>query len=64
MKRLHRATVRTVKRWIKPLRLRWIDYQRAASKRELEYLHQLECNEHHYQVCLSVRRDRIAKDQA
>ncbi len=64
MKRLLRAAKRTYRRITRPLRLRWIDYQAAASVRELAYLRQLECDEHFYQVQLSVRRDRIEKGHA
>ncbi len=70
-RRLLRAAKRTVKRLVRPLRLRWIDYQRACSARELQRLLdmrddllQLEACEHFHQVQLSMRRDRIAKGHA
>lgn len=64
MKHLFRAIVRPVKRLLRPLRLRWIDFQAEASKRELAYLQQLECNEHHFQVQLEVRRQQIERGLA
>lgn len=68
MNRLLRAAVRPIKRLIRPLRLRWIDYQRACSAREIERLCdlrddlvQLERIEHRAQVRLEMRRDRILR---
>lgn len=67
-----RATVRAVTRPIKrlalPLRLRWIDFQRVRSGREVERLtemnediNRLMRTEHFHQVQLEVRRNEIMR---
>jgi hypothetical protein len=70
-RRLLRAAKRTVRRIVRPLRLRWIDYQRAQSAAELlrltsfrEDILNLECNEHFYQVQLDVLRQQIERGHA
>lgn len=71
MRRLIRAAKRTVRRLVRPLRLAHIDYMRRHSASELARitemrhdLHQLECNEHHYQVHLELRRQQIESGRA
>jgi hypothetical protein len=71
MRRLLRATKRTLRRLAKPLRLRLIDWQTRQSCAELEniydmrdYLVQLERNEKREQVRLEIRRNQIVKGLA
>lgn len=68
MNRLLRAVTRPIKRLIRPLRLRYVDFLTRRSCAELERLsclredlHQLERNEHFNQVQLEVRRQQIER---
>lgn len=70
-RRILRAVTRSIKRLARPLRLRWIDYQRACSVREIERLCdmredlvRLQRTEHFHQVQLLVRREQIEKGLA
>jgi len=67
-RRLLRAMTRPLKRLVRPLRLRYVDFLMKRSCAELERLYdmrddlvQLERSEHMYQVQLEVRRDQIEK---
>lgn len=67
-RRLLRAVARPIKRLARPLRLRWIDYQRSQSVKEIERLKdmrddlkQLEGIEHRNQVALEMRRNEIVR---
>lgn len=67
-RRFLRAVTRPIKRLARPLRLRWIDYQRACSVREVERLADMRDDlvqrqgiEHRNQVRLEMRRNEILR---
>lgn len=67
-RRLLRAVTRPIKRLVRPLRLRHIDYLIKHSDHEIERLQwlreeltHLEQNENRYQVKLEMRRNEIEK---
>jgi hypothetical protein len=70
-RRLLRAVTRPFKRLARPLRLRWIDFQRVRSGREVERLTEMNEDiarlvrtEHFHQVQLEVRRQQIERGLA
>lgn len=71
MNRLLRAAVRPLKRLVRPLRLRLIDYQINHSTSEIERLldmrddlAKLQRIEHNNQVRLGIRRNEIERGRA